>query len=95
MGLVGLISARTKSGPRTPGLSGALTVSEYASGSRGLPELNKVLTGVNTFILIVSSFTMVLALDAVQRGNIGKLAMPRRDRARRRSSASRSTSTST
>jgi heme/copper-type cytochrome/quinol oxidase subunit 3 len=39
----------------------------------GLPELAKVLTGINTFILICSSFTMVLALDAIQRGNQGKL----------------------
>ncbi len=35
----------------------------------GLPALDPILTGVNTFILIVSSYTMVRALDAIGKGN--------------------------
>ena len=37
--------------------------------SGGLPRLDPIITGINTFILIVSSFTMVRALDAIGRGN--------------------------
>ena len=35
----------------------------------GLPALDPILTGINTFILIISSFTMVLALHSIQKGN--------------------------
>ena len=35
--------------------------------------LNVPLTGINTFILIVSSFTMVLALDGIRRGSQARL----------------------
>src|SRR5436190_23842076 len=74
MGFVGLISAYIVIRSAHPGTEWRPTVGEYGfEGHQGLPELNKVLTGVNTFILIISSFTMVLALDAVQRNNIGKL----------------------
>jgi heme/copper-type cytochrome/quinol oxidase subunit 3 len=36
----------------------------------GLPHLDPIITGINTFILILSSFTMVLALDRIQKGNV-------------------------
>ena len=39
----------------------------------GLPALDPILTGVNTFILILSSYTMVRALDAIGKGNQGGL----------------------
>jgi heme/copper-type cytochrome/quinol oxidase subunit 3 len=77
MGFVGLISTYIVLRSAHPGTEWRPTVGDYGMGEglQGLPELNKVLTGVNTFILIVSSFTMVLALDAVQRNNIAKLKM--------------------
>jgi heme/copper-type cytochrome/quinol oxidase subunit 3 len=37
--------------------------------------LNVPLTGINTFILIVSSVSVVLALDAIQRGNQRRLVL--------------------
>jgi len=74
MGFVGLISAYIVLRSAHPGSEWRPTVGDYGfEGHQGLPELNKMLTGVNTFILIVSSFTMVLALDAIQRGNQAKL----------------------
>jgi heme/copper-type cytochrome/quinol oxidase subunit 3 len=76
MGFVGLISAYIVLRSAHPGTEWRPTVGDYGYElHEGLPELNKVLTGVNTFILIVSSFTMVLALDAVQRNNVAKLKM--------------------
>src|SRR5436190_15291657 len=71
MGFVGLLSAYIVIRSAHPGTEWRPTVGDYhmGEGLQGLPELNKVLTGVNTFILIMSSFTMVLALDAIQRGN--------------------------
>ena len=73
MGFVGLLSAYIVIRSAHPGTEWRPTVGEYGFEGGGLPELNKVLTGVNTFILIVSSFTMVLALDAIQRGNQARL----------------------
>ena len=73
MGFVGLLSAYIVLRSAHPGTEWRPTVGEYGFEGGGLPELNKVLTGVNTFILIMSSFTMVLALDAIQRGNQAKL----------------------
>ena len=37
--------------------------------------LNKVLAGINTLVLIGSSLTMALAVDAAQKGNIAKLRL--------------------
>ncbi len=76
MGFVGLISAYIVLRSAHPGTEWRPTVGDYGmEGHAGLPELNKFLTGINTFILIVSSFTMVLALDSVQRGAIGRLKL--------------------
>jgi heme/copper-type cytochrome/quinol oxidase subunit 3 len=73
MGFVGLISAYIVIRSAHPGAEWRPTVGDYGFEGGGLPELDKVLTGVNTFILIVSSFTMVLALDAAQRGAQARL----------------------
>ena len=74
MGFVGLISTYIILRSAHPGSEWRPTIGSYGyEAHEGLPELNKVLTGVNTFILIISSFTMVLALDAIQRGNVAKL----------------------
>ncbi len=70
MGFVGLLSAYIVIRSAHPGSEWIPTVGEYGwEGHQGLPPLAPVLTGINTFILIVSSFTMVLALDRIQRGN--------------------------
>ena len=37
--------------------------------------LNITLVGINTFILLTSSFTVVLSLDAIRGGNKGRLAL--------------------
>jgi heme/copper-type cytochrome/quinol oxidase subunit 3 len=72
MGFIGLISAYIVlrwSNPAATWIPGAGDWSVAGQGSTaGLPPLDPVITGVNTFILIVSSFTMVLALDACHRG---------------------------
>jgi heme/copper-type cytochrome/quinol oxidase subunit 3 len=74
MGFVGLLSTYIILRSAHPGAEWVPSVGNFGGeGHEGLPHLAKVLTGVNTFILIVSSFTMVLALDAIQRGNVGKL----------------------
>ena len=74
MGFVGLLSTYIVLRSAHAGSEWRPTIGDYHfEGHEGLPELNKALTGVNTFILIVSSFTMVLALDAIQRGNQAKL----------------------
>ncbi len=74
MGFVGLISAYIVLRSSHPGIEWRPTVGDYGfEGHAGLPPLNIALTGINTFILIFSSFTMVLALDGVQRGNRRKL----------------------
>ena len=36
-------------------------------------ELNKVLAGFNTIVLICSSLTMALGVNSIQRGNVGAL----------------------
>lgn len=77
MGFVGLISAYIVLRWANPAdtwrpISGDWSVGGHGS-AEGLPQLAPILTGINTFILIVSSFTMVLALDAIQRGNQKKL----------------------
>lgn len=74
MGFVGLLSTYIVLRAAHPGSEWIPTIGDYGhAGAAGLPELAKGLTGVNTFILILSSFTMVLALDGAQRGNQGKL----------------------
>src|SRR6185295_6371112 len=72
MGFVGLISAYIIIRSAHPGSEWVPTIGEYGQGEglHGLPALAKTLTGINTFILIVSSFTMVLALDRIQRGSV-------------------------
>jgi cytochrome c oxidase subunit 3 len=76
MGFIGLITAYIVIRSAHPGAEWRPTVGEYGwEGQTGLPQLDPILTGVNTFILILSSFTMVRALDAIQRGNVGKLKM--------------------
>jgi cytochrome c oxidase subunit III len=74
MGFIGLISAYIVTRSAHVGSEWRPTIGDYHwEGHQGLPELNKTLTGVNTFILIVSSFTMVLALDAIQRDKKSRL----------------------
>jgi heme/copper-type cytochrome/quinol oxidase subunit 3 len=79
MGFVGLLSAYLIIRSAHPGAEWIPSVGNYGRVGEngeplpGLPHLNIVLTGINTFILIVSSFTMVKALDAIQRGNVGML----------------------
>jgi cytochrome c oxidase subunit 3 len=79
MGFVGLLSAYIVVRSAHPGSEWVPTVGQYGlhdeagNAIAGLPALAKGLTGLNTFILICSSFTMVLALDAIQRGNVAKL----------------------
>jgi cytochrome c oxidase subunit III len=73
MGFVGLISMYVILRSGHPGAEWRPTVGDYGFEGGGLPELGKALTGINTFILICSSFTMVRALDAVQRGRQGAL----------------------
>src|SRR5436190_3105588 len=65
MGFVGLISAYIIIRSAHPGSEWVPTIGEYGQGEglQGLPHLAKTLTGINTFILIISSFTMVMALD--------------------------------
>jgi cytochrome c oxidase subunit III len=70
MGFVGLLSAYIVIRSAHPGSEWIPTVGDYGwEGHQGLPPLAPILTGINTFILIVSSFTMVMALDRIQRGN--------------------------
>jgi cytochrome c oxidase subunit 3 len=74
MGFVGLLSTYIVLRAAHTGSEWRPSIGEYGwEGHAGLPALDPILTGVNTFILIVSSFTMVLALDAIQRGNQAKL----------------------
>ena len=74
MGFVGLISAYIVLRSAHPGSEWRPSIGEFGfEGHQGLPPLAPILTGVNTFILLVSSFTMVLALDAIQRGNQARL----------------------
>ncbi len=69
MGFVGLIGAYIILRASLPGDAWVPTTGYGAGGAEGLPQLAPVLTGINTFILICSSFTMVRALHAIQRGN--------------------------
>jgi heme/copper-type cytochrome/quinol oxidase subunit 3 len=73
MGFIGLISAYIVLRWSNPAATWIPTAGDWSVGghgsTEGLPGLAPILTGVNTFILIVSSFTMVLALDACHRGN--------------------------
>lgn len=69
MGFVGLIGAYIVLRFAFPGASWIPTTGEWGGETPGLPSLDPYITGVNTFILIVSSFTMVLALDAIQKGS--------------------------
>src|SRR5262245_6610562 len=73
MGFVGLLSTYIILRSAHPGVEWVPSVGQFGrmedgQAVAGLPHLAKALTGVNTFILIVSSFTMVLALDSIQRG---------------------------
>jgi len=64
------------------GLLGAYTVFRLSAGAGWVPDdlhnpghkfaLPQVLTGINTFLLICSSVTMVLALKNLRLGNMGK-----------------------
>ena len=74
MGFIGLIAAyvvlRASVGGEwipTTGDFGAMTAS--GEPMQGLPGLDPILTGINTFILICSSYTMVRAVVATQKGN--------------------------
>lgn len=69
MGFVGLMSAYIVLRSSHEGAEWRPTIGDYGWSEPGLPPLDPILTGVNTFILILSSFTMVLALDRIQRGN--------------------------
>jgi heme/copper-type cytochrome/quinol oxidase subunit 3 len=69
MGFVGLIGAYIVLRFSYPDAGWRPTTGEWGGEAAGLPPLDPIITGVNTFILIVSSFTMVLALDAIQKGN--------------------------
>lgn len=72
MGFVGLLSAYIVLRYANPSATWRPETGNWiagAEGAEGLPALAPILTGINTFILIVSSFTMVLALDAIQKGN--------------------------
>jgi heme/copper-type cytochrome/quinol oxidase subunit 3 len=70
------------------GLIGAYIVIRYSIGGDwvpatggwdgaggGLPSLDPIITGINTFVLILSSFTMVRALHAIGNGNQGGLKL--------------------
>src|SRR6185436_4707528 len=59
MGFVGLLSTYIILRSAHPGTEWIPTIGAFEEGKTSLPELGKVLTGVNTFILILSSFTMV------------------------------------
>ncbi len=67
MGFVGLIGAYIILRASMPGELWRPLVGDWTEAG-GLPHLDPILTGINTFILIISSFTMVLALDAIQKG---------------------------
>ena len=74
MGFIGLLSAYIVLRFSAPGASWIPTTGDWRTAGEGfdgpgLPHLNAALTGLNTFVLIVSSFTMVLALNAIQHGN--------------------------
>jgi len=69
MGFVGLIGAYIILRATLPGALWVPTEGGWAGPGGGLPPLAPVLTGINTFILIVSSFTMVRGLDAISRGS--------------------------
>lgn len=73
MGFVGLISAYIVLRWSSPGAEWVPSAGDWTAGghgsTQGLPHLDPIITGVNTFILILSSFTMVLALDACHKGN--------------------------
>lgn len=71
MGFLGLISAYVI-------LRGSLLGDWVPKGGwpdEPLPHLNPNLTGVMTFILIVSSYTMVRAVDAIAHGRLGGLKL--------------------
>jgi cytochrome c oxidase subunit III len=69
MGFVGLICTYIILRYAYPGTEWRPTTGEFGAEGGGLPALAPVLTGINTFILIISSFTMVLALNAISKGN--------------------------
>ena len=73
MGFIGLISAYIVLRFANPAdtwrpIRGDWSIAGHGS-TAGLPALDPIITGINTFILIVSSFTMVLALDACHKSN--------------------------
>lgn len=75
MGFVGLVGAYVVLRAGAPGVwrsqEGEYGISQSLLGSQtaGLPEMDPVITGLMTFVLILSSFFMVKALSAVQRGD--------------------------
>ncbi len=70
MGFVGLIGAYIILRASYVGSTWVPTVGDWTEhGGGGLPHLDTTVTGINTFILIVSSFTMVRALSAIGKGN--------------------------
>ena len=73
MGFVGLIGAYIILRATLPGDLWIPVEGMWQGPNGGLPPLAPILTGINTFILIVSSFTMVRALDAIGRGSQGGL----------------------
>jgi heme/copper-type cytochrome/quinol oxidase subunit 3 len=75
MGFVGLIGAYIILRASLPDASWIPTTGYGADAAAGLPPLDPIITGINTFILICSSFTMVRAVDAIGRGKQGGLKL--------------------
>ena len=69
MGFVGLIGAYIILRASLPDAAWIPTSGYGPLGTDALTGLDPFLTGINTFILICSSFTMVRALDAIGRGS--------------------------
>lgn len=72
MGFIGLIAAYVVVRASVGG-EWVPTTGEFGHEGGGLPPLDPILTGVNTFILICSSYTMVRAVVAAQKGAQGAL----------------------
>jgi cytochrome c oxidase subunit III len=79
MGFVGLLSSYIVLRWSNPGAEWVPTTGDWRAAGHGsatgLPHLDPIITGINTFILILSSYTMVRALDACHLGNQAKLRM--------------------
>ncbi len=69
MGFVGLIGAYIIARASMTSEMWRPVAGAFGGAEAGLPALDPVLTGVNTFILICSSFTMVLAMHNIKKGN--------------------------